>query len=207
MACLHIARPAFSPSIPFRPNLPVRRRAVLPLAIPFHCRLQQGNGDSNGEEPPESLFMKELKRRGVTPSSLLEDTEKAFYRQSKEDVAAEEENGGEPGRGRSKRNGVASAEYEKGALRQREVSMALNSEGIEGLIPRAKLLLTIGGTFFLGFWPLILITVSAFAALYFYFGPTFVHDASKISASPPPYIEPYELLKDERISELAPNVK
>ena len=36
----------------------------------------------------------------------------------------------------------------------------------QGLIPRAKLLLTLGGTFFMAFWPLILITVSAFTALY-----------------------------------------
>ena len=37
----------------------------------------------------------------------------------------------------------------------------------QGLIPRAKLLLTLGGTFFLGFWPLILITVAFFSSLYF----------------------------------------
>lgn len=37
----------------------------------------------------------------------------------------------------------------------------------QGLIPRAKLLLTIGGTFFLGFGPLILIIVATFSALYF----------------------------------------
>lgn len=36
----------------------------------------------------------------------------------------------------------------------------------QGLIPRAKLLLTIGGTFFIGFWPLILVTVASFSALY-----------------------------------------
>lgn len=36
----------------------------------------------------------------------------------------------------------------------------------QGLIPRAKLLLTIGGTFFFGLWPLILITVASFATLY-----------------------------------------
>ncbi|KAL0907226.1 hypothetical protein M5K25_025781 [Dendrobium thyrsiflorum] len=203
MACLQIARSGFTPAIQIRPNLSVRRRAVSPSPSRFTVVLSRETVILM--EPPESLFMKELKRRGVTPSSLLEDTERAFYRQGQEDVAAEEENGGR--RGRSKRNGVASAEYKKRASGQRELSMSLNSEGIEGLIPRAKLLLTIGGTFFWGFWPLILITVSAFAALYFYFGPTFVHDASKISASPPPYIEPYELLKDERISEVAPNVK
>lgn len=37
---------------------------------------------------------------------------------------------------------------------------------MQGLVPRAKLLLTIGGTFFWGFWPLVLITVAFFAALY-----------------------------------------
>uniref|UniRef100_M1CF12 Tubulin alpha-6 chain n=1 Tax=Solanum tuberosum TaxID=4113 RepID=M1CF12_SOLTU len=37
---------------------------------------------------------------------------------------------------------------------------------LQGLIPRAKLLLTLGGTFFLAFWPLILVTIAAFLALY-----------------------------------------
>jgi len=37
----------------------------------------------------------------------------------------------------------------------------------QGLIPRARLLLTIGGTFFLGFGPLILIIIATFSALYF----------------------------------------
>lgn len=37
---------------------------------------------------------------------------------------------------------------------------------VQGLIPRAKILLTIGGTFFLGFWPLIVLTLGAFSALY-----------------------------------------
>jgi len=37
----------------------------------------------------------------------------------------------------------------------------------QGLVPRAKLLLTLGGTFFLAFGPLILITVAFFSALYF----------------------------------------
>ncbi len=84
--------------------------------------------------------------------------------------------------------------------------MALNSEGLEGLIPRAKVLLTIGGTFFLGFGPLILITVAFFCALYFYFGPTFVHDGSEPPIIPPQYMDPNELLEDERISQIAPRV-
>lgn len=44
----------------------------------------------------------------------------------------------------------------------------------QGLIPRARLLLTIGGTFFLGFGPLILVTVAFFSALYFVSSPFFI---------------------------------
>ncbi|XP_062182130.1 uncharacterized protein LOC133886440 [Phragmites australis] len=75
-----------------------------------------------------------------------------------------------------------------------------------GLVPRAKSQLSLGGTFFLAFGPLILVTVSLFAVLYVYFGPTFVHDASKTPVSPPPYIDPYELLEDERLSRPSPDV-
>lgn len=74
-----------------------------------------------GEEKPESLFMKELKRRGMTQRSLLEERE----------AEVEEEGGvGERGRGK-RRNGVAEADFSKAVLNQREKSMALNSEGLE----------------------------------------------------------------------------
>lgn len=131
----------------------------------------------------------------MTPTSLLEETKKSTF-----DNELEEE------RGFSKRNAV-STEPGNNLTNQREQSMALNSEGLEGLIPRAKLLLTLGGTFFLAFWPLILITVASFSALYLYFGATFVHDGSDVQASPPQYIDPYALLEDERISQTAPRVK
>jgi hypothetical protein len=39
-----------------------------------------------------------------------------------------------------------------------------------------------------------------------YFGPSFVHDASKNPGSPPPYIDPYELLEDERLTRPSPDV-
>ncbi|ONH92041.1 hypothetical protein PRUPE_8G151000 [Prunus persica] len=161
------------------------------------CKAQEGDNKSNGEEPPESLFMKELRRRGMTPTSLLEEKERIEY-------GANDEMGKED-RGFSTRNAV-STEIEKSLANQRERSMQLNSEGLEGLIPRARLLLTIGGTFFLGFWPLILITVALFSALYLYFGSTFIHDGSSSPISPPQYIDPYELLEDERISQIAPRV-
>ncbi|XP_059446048.1 uncharacterized protein LOC132177651 [Corylus avellana] len=163
------------------------------------CEARDDDNQSKGEEPPESLFMKELRRRGMTPTSLLEETKRSNYGLDSEINLKEED------RGFSNRSAV-STELEKSLSNQRERSMALNSEGLEGLIPRAKLLLTIGGTFFFGFWPLILITIAVFCALYFYFGPTFVHDASKTPISPPPYIDPYALLEDERISQIAPRV-
>ncbi|XP_011002381.1 PREDICTED: uncharacterized protein LOC105109375 [Populus euphratica] len=178
-----------------------RRYSERQQKVKVFCSVQEeDNNQRNGEEPTESLFMKELKRRGMTPTSLLEETNRGNYGVEDEMKIGEED------RGFSKRNPV-STEVDKSLSNQREKSMALNSEGLEGLIPRAKLLLTLGGTFFLGFWPLILITVAFFSSLYFYFGPSFVHDGSNASFSPPQYIDPYELLEDERISQIAPSLK
>lgn len=157
------------------------------------CNLQDGDdrpSNSSKNEPPESLFMKELRRRGITPTSLLEESKRGTI---EEEIIEDEVD-----RLYSKRNAVAT-DSDKSLTNQREQSMALNSEGLEGLIPRAKLLLTLGGTFFLAFWPLILITVGSFAALYLYFGPTFVHDGSDSGVSLPQYIDPYVLLQEDRI--------
>ncbi|KAJ4963365.1 hypothetical protein NE237_023304 [Protea cynaroides] len=162
------------------------------------CRIQEGENESSSDEPPESLFMKELRRRGMTSTSLKDGNRSTYG--IDEEIKLEED-----GRGFSKRNAVL-PDFEESLSNQRERSMALNSEGLEGLIPRAKLLLTIGGTFFLGFGPLILVTITFFSALYLYFGPTFIHDASKIPPSPPTYIDPYALLEDEMISKSAPHV-
>ncbi|KAM3742648.1 hypothetical protein ACB098_07G083800 [Castanea mollissima] len=121
------------------------------------------NQSNNGEEPPESLFMKELRRRGMTPTSLLEEKQRNNYGLENE-ISLEEED-----RGNSNRNAV-STELEKSLSNQRERSMALNSEGLE------------------------------------YFGSTFVHDGSSTPISPPQYIDPYALLEDERISQIAPRI-
>ncbi|KAI4298601.1 hypothetical protein L6164_032139 [Bauhinia variegata] len=174
-------------TLTFRGSKPSKRFRVF-------CGAQDTENQNNGEEPPESLFMKELKRRGMTPTSLLEDYKQSNYGLD-EEINLNEERG-------SPRNAV-STNVERSLENQRERSMALNSEGLEGLVPRAKLLLQLGGTFFLGFGPLILATVAFFSVLYIYFGPTFVHDASKMSLSPPQYIDPYALLEDERISQIA----
>ncbi|GAU14957.1 hypothetical protein TSUD_47520 [Trifolium subterraneum] len=146
----------------------------------------------------------------MTPTSLLEDYKQTNYGVDEEAFVNEEDRG-------SPNRKAVSTNVERGLENQRERSMALNSEGLEGLVPRAKLLLTLGGTFFLAFGPLILITVAFFSALYFiidalnlflwqYFGPSFVHDGSKMSLSPPQYVDPYALLEDERISQIAPRL-
>ncbi|GKV26522.1 hypothetical protein SLEP1_g35809 [Rubroshorea leprosula] len=166
----------------------------------IRCAVQEDDNQNKGEERPESLFMKELKKRGITPTSSLEDAKRGNYVVDKEMKVGDEEGGGF-----SKGNAV-STDYERNLTNQREESMQLNSEGLEGLIPRAKLLLSLGGTFFLAFGPLILVTVAFFSAIYLYFGSSFVHDASNKTISPPQYIDPYALLEDERISQTAPRI-
>ncbi|XP_020978058.1 uncharacterized protein LOC107636294 [Arachis ipaensis] len=137
------------------------------------------------EEPPESLFMKELKRRGMTPTSLLED-----YKQGNsgvdEEVVVNEQDRGLP------RRNVVSTDVERSLENQREQSMALNSEGLE-----IDSLLTF---IRIGFDDLVCTVLQ-------YFGSTFVHDTSKMSLSPPQYVDPYALLEDERISQIALQLK
>ena len=78
---------------------------------------------NSSEEPPESLFMKEPRRRGMMPTSLLEDT------YTSED-GLNDETSRKEGRAFSQRNAV-STEVEKSLSDQRERSMKLNSEGLE----------------------------------------------------------------------------
>ncbi|KAI7752250.1 hypothetical protein M8C21_027811 [Ambrosia artemisiifolia] len=178
--------------VKFSSQVSVNRRFVV------SCKGQgTDDNDIKGEEPTESLFMKELKRRGMTPTSLLEESWSTL---KDENITYTEEDGGF-----SNTNSV-STDFEKALSNQRERSMALNSEGLEGLIPRAKVLLTLGGTYFLAFWPLILVTVVSFSAVYLYFGPKFVHDATTRQVNLPQYVDPYALLEDQRISETAPQL-
>lgn len=136
--------------------------------------------------------MKELKKRGMTPISLLEESNRSIFWDDEMKFKEEE-------RGYSKRNAVTT-DYEKGLYAVSEPSTALNS-GLKGWIPRSGLLLSLGGTFFSTFWRLIFITVASFFALYFYCGSAFVHDGSAITL--PQYVDPYALLEDEMISQTA----
>ncbi|KAK1431241.1 hypothetical protein QVD17_14557 [Tagetes erecta] len=176
----------------------IKFRSKFNTSFTVSCKSRDtDDNDIKGEEPTESLFMKELKRRGMTPTSLLEESWSTL---NDENVTYKEEDGGFTNRK------AVSTDIEENLSNQREKSMALNSEGLEGLIPRAKVLLTLGGTFVVAFWPLILVTVASFSAVYLYFGPKFVHDASTRQVYLPRYVDPYELLEDQRISETAPNL-
>ncbi|KAL8554769.1 hypothetical protein ACS0TY_002820 [Phlomoides rotata] len=91
-----------------------------------YCKIEDGGSkQSNGEEPPESLFMKELRRRGMTPTSLLEEKIRSPDRE--EEIMFREEDGGWK---YSRRNDVTT-DAETNLSNQRETSMALNSEGLE----------------------------------------------------------------------------
>ena len=125
MAVIHLARPAFTPS----PSLRPRGRRVLRLRVSCRVGGDEGDGGRGGEDdaPPESLFAKELRRRGMSAGSVPSG--------EKAGTAAEAEEGGRGGEaGRKRVVGAAAAEFERAAVGldgQRERSLALNSEGIE----------------------------------------------------------------------------
>lgn len=77
----------------------------------------------SGEEPPESLFMRELRKRGMNPTSLLEDNNRNIGLE--EDIKVKEDD-----RVVLERNAVMT-DVNISLSNQRERSMALNSEGLE----------------------------------------------------------------------------
>ncbi|CAN6459387.1 unnamed protein product [Victoria cruziana] len=96
-----------------------------PPALQVCCRLKNGDDESKNEEPPESLFMKELRRRGMSPTSLLEEDGRTSYGAIGDEDTMKEK------RGDFSRRSAVSTDYEKSLTEQRQRSMALNSEGLE----------------------------------------------------------------------------
>lgn len=86
---------------------------------------------------------------------------------------------------------------------QREKSMALVNEGLEGLIPRASQLLQLGGSVFLAFLPFMLVASLLFSGIYFAFGDSFLHGGSR-PTTPPRYIDPQELLSAPTVDPYIP---
>eukprot|EP00898_Chlorokybus_atmophyticus_P004369 jgi/Chlat1/4933/Chrsp31S04850 len=136
-------------------------------------RMQQGRREEEasgegGDSSTESLFMKELKRRGMKSVRAVETEEPQSERIDPPPPVAQN-------------------------ATQLERSRKLNSEGLEGLIPRATELVKLGGSFWVAFWPYLAATAAGFVAIYLAFGSGFVHGGAP-AVGPPRYIDPDELL-------------
>lgn len=87
---------------------------------------------------------------------------------------------------------------------QLERSRKLNSEGLEGLIPRASALAQLGLSFFLAFGPFIVAVILASAAIYAVFGDNFVHGGRPSTSFSPPQYDPLELLNEPTVDPMIP---
>lgn len=143
--------------------------------------LARAESDGDKGDSPEKLFQKELQRRGL-PTSEQENRSTGKTSTSQ---AAPPPN-------------VADVEKLRSQL---EESRKLNSEGLEGLIPRAKQLLTLGVTFFLAFTPVIIAISLLFGGISWLYGDQFIHGGRP---SFTPYIDPAELLSEPTVDERIP---
>lgn len=159
------------------------RQSWRPLCSP---QCAHKNGEDKAESP-ESLFQKELNRRGINSSSL--------------DTADDRQ--GEPSSSReaSPPPQFADKNMSGGQL---ERSRKLNSEGLEGLIPRATSLAQLGGSFFLAFLPAVLVISLLFSAIYFVYGQDFIHGGDHLRSAPPPYLDPFDLLDAPTVDPMVP---
>lgn len=133
------------------------------------CR---ASGEStDGEDSPESLFEKELRKRGLAGGA----------------VKADERDGKDSGSSRNQRP-VQLPQFrgqgDGSNADQLERSRKLNSEGLEGLIPRATELAKLGGSFWVAFYPFIGLLIGAFIILYLASGSSFIHQGNSRMAVP-----------------------
>eukprot|EP01023_Acetabularia_acetabulum_P006227 TRINITY_DN12603_c0_g1_i12.p2 TRINITY_DN12603_c0_g1~~TRINITY_DN12603_c0_g1_i12.p2 ORF type:complete len:200 (-),score=21.03 TRINITY_DN12603_c0_g1_i12:2297-2896(-) len=162
-------------------------------------RTQSKNDDKDGinldfgdpqkdENKVESLFMQELKKRGIQNMSDVESTSQQNQQQNQR----------APYQDLPKQSSSQSGQLNK--------SRALVSEGLEGLIPRATVLLKLGGQFIVGFLPLIVVVGLAFAFLVIGFGDQFIHIGGRngVNASSYVYYDPDELLSESTYDPMVP---
>ena len=99
--------------------------------------------------------------------------------------------------------GVARADDDRGTVPpQLQRSRDLNSEGLEGFLPRATELLKLGLSFFLAFGPFIVAVALAFAAINSVFGDKFIHGGRPSSG--PSYLDPDLLLAAPAVDPMVP---
>lgn len=181
---------------------------------PSFVRAQPDNqqGPAGPDGTFESLFSKELKRRGMdSGSSMDEPAPKATAEPPKASASSSSSSADAPPKypsgNTASTNPFASGSSTKTTSRpralpppmaqsaddQRQKSISLVNEGLEGLIPRASVLIQLGGGFFLVFLPFLIVISILFSGIYFTFGDSFVH-GGRPGSGPPPYIDPQELL-------------
>ena len=142
----------------------------------------EGSSGSNDDDQLGDLFKKELEKRNI---QSIDDIKDSSQQQS---VIAPP-------------SFVTDNPFEDDS--QLERSRNLNSEGLEGLIPRGSQLLQLGGSFFLAFGPFILFVLLSFGAVYSVFGDLFVHQGSP-SSGVPQYIDPMDLLSEPTVDPMIP---
>eukprot|EP00238_Polyblepharides_amylifera_P007567 CAMPEP_0196592684 /NCGR_PEP_ID=MMETSP1081-20130531/73487_1 /TAXON_ID=36882 /ORGANISM="Pyramimonas amylifera, Strain CCMP720" /LENGTH=205 /DNA_ID=CAMNT_0041916445 /DNA_START=160 /DNA_END=777 /DNA_ORIENTATION=- len=174
-------------SVPFSPAQRLHPRTKSRGSI--RIRAEQ---ESQDEGSAESLFQQELKKRGLTRGGAsldqdLDGTTKEARKAKVDEMLS-----------RASSSGASSAFTDD----QLAKSRLLNAEGIEGLPTRAGELLKLGSSFFLGFGPLVLLTIAAVVATYVAFGDDFIHQGSAIG--PPPYVDPDFLLNEPTVDRMVP---
>ena len=97
---------------------------------------------------------------------------------------------------------------------QLERSRKLNSEGLEGLIPRGLQLITLGLSSVLAFWPFILGIAVLFTVTFELYGSDFIHDGESYNYGPssrsqaargvPEYVVPEGLLAAPTVDPMVP---
>lgn len=139
----------------------------------------RNDSSTDGNESVESLFAKELKKRGEQRRRV---TKEDLYPKPPPTATKEQLP--------KFRQGDAPASSD-----QLERSRQLNSEGLEGLIPRASELVKLGGSFWITFWPFIALFITAFIAVYLFSGSGFIHGGDQRMAVPE-YL-PRDLFEEE----------
>jgi len=157
--------------------------------------------------------MKELRRRGVSASDSSIDEADVAQGAAGTSSSSSSSTGSSPFSikgvssdpfGGARTGGKAESATDAAALEdQLEKSRKLNSEGLEGLIPRATELLKLGGGQFLAFLPFMGAAVALFVGCFYLLGPSFVHGGTDASR-PPPYVDPQLLLDEPTYDPMVP---
>lgn len=143
-------------------------------------RAEQPRQGDSGTESTESLFAKEVRKRGISKStSRVGQT----YKQETDDVG-----------------GSGAEQPPRLSKEQQEWAQRVNSDGFEGLVPRATELVKLGGSFFLAFAPFLIGVTVAAAIFFLVFGDAFIHGGVQ-GSGPPPYVDPDELLRMEAVGD------